>query len=472
MYKFLLSSIVLAVSLSGIYADDAMSSPPSDEQPAAPQAQPEQVLPQPQEGESDSQPSADQVPQGDEEESSSDTETTDEGSTPVSDIEQQPLETTPQQEPASPQSQDAASSTEDTSDVDDRLTQLEVEMQQVYMQDASGSAGALFASNMQRAQDYGWYIDAEFLMWHPKLGAMDWVLSLNQGVPPSVGDMIDLGFHWSPGFRVGFGKSFSHDLWDVDLLYTFYETSGKQNVGGPFITPAGTDSAAGVPGPSGSTSASYKTKIFYNVIDLAMRKHYFVSKRLSLHPLLGIKTVWLDVKDHLIANTYVNASQSFNSVTGTVLTDLKDVNKLWGIGPDGGMDVCFHLPKKMRLQTTVEGALLEGYFNVSQTQATTIIPVGSATTIDNISLRASTHRLVPYGRFLVGFAWGDYIARNRQHIDLSLNWEFNYFWRALQMLHQETTSSDPSETSTRLYFDRYSEDVGFYGLNLKIVYSF
>lgn len=361
---------------------------------------------------------------------------------------------------------------DDSSDVDDRLTQLEAEMQTVYMQNAAGTSGAVFAPMASTENDYGWHIDAELLVWHVKSGAMDWVLALNQGVYPCDGDMINLGFHWSPGFRVGFGKSFQHDNWDLDLAYTYYKTSGKQNVGGSFTTPVGTDSLPGVAGPSGTSSGSFKTKVFYNAIDLTLRKHYFVSKRVSIHPEVAIKTIWLDLKDDLETSVYVNALNTFTPIAGTVTTALKDTNKLWGIGPQAGVDLFWHLPKKMRLQTTVEAALLEGYFNLGQTQVIGILPTGETSTTESIDLNASTHKLVPYSRIVVGFGWGDYIMNKKQYIDLSLNWEFNYFWRANQTINQEVTTDNIAGSSVRMLFNRYSEDIGFYGLNLKVAYSF
>ena len=388
--------------------------------------------------------------------------------------------TSDMQSNASPESTDAAAqptqNNDETagasSDADDRLTELEVEMQTVYMKNAAGTAGAVFAPMAYPVNDYGWHIDAELIVWHLKSAAMDWVLALNQGVYPCNGDMINLGFHWSPGFRVGFGKSFQHDNWDVDLVYTYYKTSATQDVGGPFLTPVGTDSTVGTEGPTGTSVGSFHTKVFYNAIDLSLKKHYFVSKSVSIHPELAIKTIWLDLKDHLETSVYVNALSTFTPIAGTVTTDLKDSNKLWGIGPQAGVDLFWHLRKKMRLQTTIEGALLQGYFDLTQTQVIDIIPTGSASILETVALDGSTHKLVPYSRVVVGFGWGDYIRNKKQYIDLSLNWEFNYFWRANQTINQETTTDNIAGSSVRMLFDRYSDDIGFYGLNLKVAYSF
>ena len=441
MYKFLLYSFIATTSFSWLLADSAQ----------------EQSLTQIQEN----------ILSSDDLDGSA-TDSVDESST--DDMQSNSGAESTSTEDSTPQD-NVATSTE-SSDIDDRLTQLEAEIQTVYMKNAAGTAGAVFAPFAPVVNDYGWHIDAELLVWHIKSGAMDWVLALNQGVYPCDGDMINLGFHWSPGFRVGFGKSFQHDNWDLDLVYTYYKTSGTQHIASPFSTPVGTDSLPGVAGPTGTSSGSFKTKVFYNAIDLSLKKHYFVSKRVSIHPELAIKTVWLDLKDYLDTSVYVNALDTFTPIAGTVITNLKDTNKLWGIGPQAGLDLFWHLPKKMRLQTTIEGALLEGYFDLKQTQVIDILPTGTASTVEEIALNASTHKLVPYSRVVVGFGWGDYIRNKKQHIDLSLNWEFNYFWRANQTINQEVATTNVAGSSVRLLFNRYSEDIGFYGLNLKVLYSF
>lgn len=360
--------------------------------------------------------------------------------------------------------------------VEQRLSELEKEMADVYGKNTSGTAGAIFAPGKKSDADCGWYVDAEVLLWHVKSGATDWVIVFDQNVPPSNGNMKSLGFGWDWGLRVGLGKYFNHDGWDSELLYTYYRTADSSSVSVPFNTPEGTDAPAGSPGPSGVSDGNFAAKVSYNGFDLSLGKSYFTSKTTMVHPRFGLKNVWLVEKYKLKTSNFVDATQTFVPVSGTILTNLENTNKVWGIGPEIGVDFSWFLCNNFKLLSTIEGALLQSYIQSKQQEGVNIAPIGADPLITSLEVKGNMHRFIPFGRLLVGLGWGDYINEGQQHFDVSLNYEVNYFWRENQMINE--TNADPSAVSlstaetVRLMLVRLSEDIGFYGVTFKVQIDF
>lgn len=360
--------------------------------------------------------------------------------------------------------------------VEHRLDDLEKQMKEVSVKNSSGTNGAMFAQGRNPDANCEWYIDMEALLWHVKSGSTDWAIVFDQAILPSKGNMKTLGFDWDWGLRVGIGEYFKHDGWDLGLLYTYYRTSDSSSVSVPFQTPAGTDGPEGSAGPSGVSDGTFSAKVSYNSIDLGFGKSYFTSKNMMVHPHIGIKNMWIVEKYKLGTGNFIDALETFTPVAGTVDTALQNNNKLWGIGPHVGMDFSWFLCNNFKFVTTAEAALLQGYFQVKQAEKINVAPIGSTPVFTTIKLGGNMHRFVPFGRLLLGLGWGECFNDNKQRIDVSLNYEVNYFWRENQMINE--INSDPSAVSfsanesIRLLLERLSEDIGFYGVTFKVKIDF
>lgn len=344
--------------------------------------------------------------------------------------------------------------------VDTRLRQLEQEMNQILVKNSAGTVGAFFGNRDNIALQTGWAIDVEPLLWHVKSGGVDWALVLDQGYYPISGSMKNLGFGWDWGARVGVTKYLASD-WAVDLLYTYFHSSDSAKVSLDFQTP---DSI----GVSGHSSASYSGKVSYNALDLVLGKAIFMSSRVSLKPHIGLKNIWVSQRYILKDLNFVDLT----TLSGNVNMNLTDKDKVWGIGPEAGWDLGLYCTKSFSLVATFEGALLQSYFKVSQKEVLDVIPVGSEATESVTNLAGNMHQFIPYGRMLLGANWGRVFNQGKQRIDLSLNYEINYFWKINQMLNQATSTTSIDGASTRVLIDRWSEDLAFYGVTFKVNFGF
>lgn len=360
--------------------------------------------------------------------------------------------------------------------LDERIDRLEKEMKDVHVQNVAGTSGAGFAKELGTTSGTNWMINFDILLWHAKSGGTDWVLVTDSAVYPFTGYMKDCGYDWDWGFRVGIGKTFCHDGWDLDLEYTRFHTADSSKVSADFTTPPGTDAAEGNAGPSGSSNGSFTSHINYDNIDLILGKAYFTSSRLALHPYLGIKTSWINQKERLYTTNYINALETFLPSSGNVDTNLTSTCNFWGIGPKVGSNLSWYFSRKFKFLGLIEGALLQGYFKTSQNQWIGVTPTNSAQTTTTIDLDANTRRYIPTARMMLGLGYGTCVRNKKDYFEISLNYEVNYFWRVNQFINE--SDSDPANISisdkepVRFNISRLSEDLSFYGVTLELKYMF
>ena len=362
-----------------------------------------------------------------------------------------------------------------TPSVDQRIEKLEREMKQVSVKNVTGTTGAQFASGQMKVAGKGWFFEGQALLWHAKAAGTDWVLVLDQGIFPQQGYMKNLDFGWDWGFRFIVGKCFSHDNWDTQLNYTRFHTNGSSKIDLDFQTPQGTGGTTGA-GPSGRSDGSYQYKLSYDSIDLDLGKSFFVSCKLNLRPHAGIKTMWMNQKGNLRSENFIDALDTFLPVAGEVNTRVIDQSKFWGIGPKAGVAMDWFFTKNIKLNTALDGSLQWSYFQVTQEEDITVAPQGATPTVTETRLKGNMHRFVPTLRMLIGLAYGCYVNKDKNHIEVGIDYENNYFWRANQQLNQEdTTPANLTFSNTqpvRLLFDRVSDDVGYQGVTFRARFDF
>jgi hypothetical protein len=338
-----------------------------------------------------------------------------------------------------------------------RLNQLEQEMNQVLSENSVGTIGAVFSRRDNIALGSGWAVDIEPLLWHVKSGGADWALSLDQGYYPISGSMKTLGFGWDWGVRVGVTKYCASD-WAVDLLYTYFRSADTSKAAVNF-------QASGVLGDS---SATYSGKLSYNALDFTLGKAIFVSSRVALKPHIGLKNTWINQRYTLKDLNFID----LGTLSGNVNMQVTDKDRVWGIGPEAGWDLGLYCTKSLSFVAVFEGALLQGYFNVSENEVLDSLPVGAAATQSVTNLKGNMHQFIPYGRMLLGGNWGRVLNEGKQRIDLSLNYEINYFWKINQTLNQATSVESVDGASRRVLINRFAEDLAFYGVTFKVNLGF
>lgn len=184
-------------------------------------------------------------------------------------------------------------------------------------------------------QGLGFIIDADFIWWKSQVSNFDY--------GQLEGKVLSPHFKFAPGFKIGTGMDLQHDGWDGYAQYTYlyqptFSTSksfdydlGYSSLMLPFVqNPVeGTLTALSL-----MDIASWR-KSQFNILDLEAGRNFFISKKLTLRPHIGMKLATLFEKTRII---YIPA--------GTIKSaKLLLQQNLSGIGARTGIDTLWHITR-------------------------------------------------------------------------------------------------------------------------------
>ncbi|MEM8727998.1 MAG: Lpg1974 family pore-forming outer membrane protein [Chlamydiota bacterium] len=356
-------------------------------------------------------------------------------------------------------------------DMDSRITQLENQMQQVRTETAMGTCGAKRASARPEVEGYGWSFTFDALYWRTKVGGTEFAYT-NQSPKnqfPMEGRAKDIDFKWNWGIRVGLGRNFAHDGWDLKGRYTWFDAGGsgsaKVDSSGAVIPLKGSptivedESAATQNQFLYCTSAKSEYGFDYSALDLELGHAYFVSRKLSFRPHWGLKAAWID-QEQITRYTggAIDTEEPENLGLEGNTVHVKDNCDFKGLGPRVGFDSRWHLGNGFSIFGDIAGALVFGYFDIEHKEHYSQL-------VDNrVKLGANRHAFSPTAHVQLGLRYDNYIHNSTQHIGVGLGFEAQYWWRQNQML----TIGDTKP----IKYDRYSEDISMHGLTLDIQWDF
>ncbi|MCB1074672.1 MAG: hypothetical protein KDK59_03980 [Simkania sp.] len=357
--------------------------------------------------------------------------------------------------------------------MEDRITELEKEMQEVGVTNPQGTFGAGFTFAGTEGAN-GWYIWIDPLYWHAKAGATEYAYSdktvsvlANQNDyflrPPIEGRVKDDAFGWDWGLRVGLGSYFFHDNWDVNINYTWFESNDSS--GTTKIEPSAVISLK-LPDSVPWRHARSHHDLNYNNVNLEIGREYFLSRTISARPEIGLKSSWLyDRQNVRYSEIFFPNLPQFSNINGK----MKDKSVMWGLGPRMGVTVNGYIGDGFSLVGRITGALLYSYTRSSMSAGIDVnIPNVNLPAPIRMHLRSTEHHFVPTAQMMLGLIWETYINDKRQHITLGAGYEVEYFWRANQtLLAGDTTTSLDFSLPRRISVSKASEDIMFYGLTLK-----
>ncbi|NGX50920.1 MAG: hypothetical protein K1060chlam2_00772 [Chlamydiae bacterium] len=354
-----------------------------------------------------------------------------------------------------------------------RILELENQMEQVGTDNTMGTYGANTATARPEVDGRGWFMTFDLLFWRTKIGGTEYAYSDKSPVArlQVKGRTKNMEFDWDWGLRAGLGYNFDYDGWDVRGEFTWWDGNGSDTTragevsgivplrGSSFITNA-----------SGSsndelflfcTSAKSLFDVEYHAVDLELGRDYYVSGKLSFRPFWGVKSAWIDLEQ---VTRYTGGDdfllQSGERVLGLQgnSVHIKEHCDFWGIGPRTGVDTRWFLSDRFSFYGNVSGALLWGYYDIDHKEKFSLVEDS------RIHLHANRHGFSPTVRFQVGLRHDTYLNNDKQHLGVGIGFEGQYWWRQNQMLK--------INVSHDLKYDRYSEDLAFYGITADVKLDF
>lgn len=350
-----------------------------------------------------------------------------------------------------------------------RISDLEKQMLEVSTETMGGTYGAKFASSYGNTEGFHMEIFGEALFWQAKVGGREYSYSSsNMKFPkpriPFVGKIQEVNLDWDFGFRVGLGFLLSEENWNLNFVYTDFNTSNQ--TGGHQDWPEGFMGLTGYLSPALKSSSSYK--ITYNNLDVNFGKNYFISSKLNIEPHIGLKSSWINQTQ--INNYLINLKQEdlifFNSI-------LKDDCHYWGLGPKAGLGSQWFIINRLSFVTQVAGSILYGKYKVTDSylaKEEKNIDKQNMQTSSSVHIKGNTYFFSPFVNMLLGLDFQGDLYRDLVKFRIFLGYEVQYFWRQNEMISAKGTLKNTYNSLPgsilMINFLRSSEDLSFSGLSL------
>ena len=184
-----------------------------------------------------------------------------------------------------------------------------------------------------------------------------------------------LDFKYDVGFRLGIDVDTVYDGWDVSLTWLRLTadaqqralTTGNKELFASRLSPQAAPFAVGgtnpIPIPVYSNSHAH-WKAFLNQLDWDLGREFFVSKHLTLRPHFGLRTTWIRQK----LNTDYSNGITLAGFPVMPDTEVREKNKWWGLGVEGGLDTKWCLGSGFSLFGNLAAAIEYGFQKVRTKQ--------------------------------------------------------------------------------------------------------
>lgn len=198
------------------------------------------------------------------------------------------------------------------------------------------------------------YLTADFIWWKAVEQGLDYGFNGTTTFAHDAdkGKLKHPKFSYEPGFKVGFGLKGRHDGWDFFAQYTRLVTDSddtKSHINSDSDGDSQVQSNIVVPEFNNFNSfwaeeAEAKWNLNFNVIDLELGRNFWISKRLTLRPFVGLKFDWTTQKFHVEYEDLVDTSNDFS----TNLSDGDDINikmhqDQWAAGLRTGLNTSWYM---------------------------------------------------------------------------------------------------------------------------------
>lgn len=261
-----------------------------------------------------------------------------------------------------------------------------------------------------------WLLSSDFLYWQLRSEELPFAIEnspLNLGLNNSQ-TMKRVKPEFQPGVRLELDYvSPCFDGWDFCAQWTYFhsrKSADAQAIPGGTLYPIWVTPPSGG-GNSTSTSAHATHNFTINIADFTLGRVFSVGRRLSLHPLAGVRGVWID------QNLKVDY---FGGTLGTVLTDNK-INCRGG-GVRAGLDTEWELCYGFSLLARSNLNLLWSSFKVNQ--------INRGPSIN--SIRDSICTIMPVVELFLGLVWERLFCNSSYYVNAHLGWEEQYFLNGIQ----------------------------------------
>ena len=252
--------------------------------------------------------------------------------------------------------------------------------------------------------------------------------------PPFNKTIYKLDKPYRPGFKVGIGMILPQfDQWVSFLEYTrfHHEATGHaaiHNFATEYLSPA-TLNPLGLQVPYSSIKT--KASTHFDELKLSLQRPFYLGKRVTISPFMGLKGVWIDYKfrQDLVVSPAAPTSPIPIYSPGSQQTQQAHPQD-WMVGPYGGANGNLLLGAGLSVLCKAEISLL--YARYKNSESITGVPnPGFAPPFIvnwNNSFENKANAVVAMGHGGLGLGWGTYFSKQQFHFDFAASYDFTASW--------------------------------------------
>lgn len=261
---------------------------------------------------------------------------------------------------------------------------------------------------------------ADFIWWKTHLGNMEYAwtgvadpLNVTTGNSVGQGNIKAPDFDFAPGFKLGLGFTFNHDGWDLFARYTWlYQNSSTsttaQDKGLAAIYPNSPTSIRSF----AIVDASMNWKQEFNVLDLELGRNFFISRRLSLRPFVGLKADFIRERFH-----------EHYSFSGSFPDDIFRQERVYGLGIRGGLNSVWHFFKNFGLYGDMSVTALWSDFHSTIFEELQFEGESGTFTQDFFNSYEKTQQVLPVLEAGIGLIFQHWFHGGRRLVFAKAGWE-------------------------------------------------
>lgn len=259
-------------------------------------------------------------------------------------------------------------------------------------------------SQAEHGEEAGFIVRGTYLLMQPRRRAMDFAIVSGTANGRAIGNLVEVPWESTSGFRAGLGYRLPENGWEITLDYTYLFTDSTRSVSAP---PGGTVFAT-LTQPTLNNSevdtAAASNLLLYNVLDLMVGRRFSVGESTSVWLGGGGRFAWM--KQELTA-LYDGQTATAGFVSSPIDFD--------GYGLRVGGEGQWNLSEKLSLFAKAFGSLIVGDFDTSLLETAG----AGATTV--VGLSDHYREVVPVAELGLGLGWQSEAFRFRVGYELT-NW--------------------------------------------------
>jgi hypothetical protein len=220
------------------------------------------------------------------------------------------------------------------------------------------------------------------------------------------------------------------------------------------------------------STASAKWKLDYNTVDMEVGRNFFISKKITLRPHVGVRGAWI----HQKYNTEYGG-MAFDGAPGLVGNEsMHAKNNFSGVGIRGGADFLWHFDSHWSLFSDLSAALFYGYFHVDQecdALAPTSFGSGAALGEQSLQVKDKIHRVRTNLEGSIGIQWETSFNRGRRHFTVGLGYDVSEWFAQNELFDVDLVGFGTDSPSVfKVANKKQHGDLGLSGVSLDFRFDF